>query len=151
MAEQPEPLDALDEAFHLPENIEDTRLRTLYEVLVHRMRTEAKGLPMTTVQQLLIERIAYNYVVMRDRENGHHGGFQSSTSAKDFNTFWLSMTQEFNRMLTKQETMSGNERKTLLKDIQQTIFATINKSVQDPKTRSHLLVNFAAAFDDIKI
>lgn len=145
----PQPLDALDDAFHLPDSIEDPRLRRLYEVLVFRMRTEARDLPMNTVQQLLIERIAFCYVMMRDREN--NGGFQSPASIKDFNAFWLSMTQEFNRMLGKAETLSGNERKNLLREVQRLILATVNGSVQDPKTRSNLLRNMAAAFENVKI
>jgi hypothetical protein len=48
----------LDPAFVLPENIADDRLRGLYEVIVQRLRHEARDLPMNTVQQLLIERIA---------------------------------------------------------------------------------------------
>lgn len=144
-------LTALDDAFHLPENIEDERLRGLYEVLVARMRSEASELPMNTVQQLLIERIAYNYIVLRDRENGAMGGFATANAQKDFNTFWLSMTQEFNRMLCKSETMSGSERKALLREVQQLILQTVNSSVNDPKTRSNLLVSMAAAFENVKI
>lgn len=144
-------LDALDGAFHLPENVEDERLRTLYEVLVHRMRAEAKDLPMNTVQQLLIERIAYNYIVMRQREADLENGFSTATAQKDFNTFWLSMTQEFNKMLVKAESMAGNERKQLLKEVQQLILQTVNSSVHDPKTRSALLVNMASAFENVKI
>lgn len=149
MANEPEDLSALDDAFHLPENIEDPRLRGLYEVLVARMRREAIDLPMNTVQQLLIERIAYNYIVLRDFEAG--GRFSTANAQKDFNTFWLSMTQEFNRMLTKAEAMTGSERKALLKQIQQLILTTVDKSVSDPKTRSNLLVNMAAAFEHVKI
>jgi hypothetical protein len=149
MAADQDPLDAIDDAFHLPESIADERLRRLYEVLVFRMRAEARDLPMNTVQQLLIERIASNYVYMRDKEN--NGQFQSPASQKDFNTFWLSMTAEFNRMLTKSETLNNNERKTLLREIQRTILTTVNGSVQDPKTRSNLLRNMAAAFENVKI
>lgn len=144
-------LDDLDAAFTLPASLEDTQLRALYEVLVHRMRKEAENLPMNTVQQLLIERIAYNYIVMRSRENGEFGGFTNANAQKDFNTFWLSMTQEFNRMLGKAEMMGGNERKTLLREIQQHILHTINSSVDNPKTRSDLLVNLAAALENVKI
>lgn len=144
-------LEDLDSAFELPENIEDEKLRTLYEVLVYRMRREAKNLPMNTVQQLLIERIAFNYIVMRLRERGELGGFATANASKDFNTFWLSMTQEFNRLLTKADTMGGNERKELLREIQQLILQTVNASVNDPKTRSDLLVNMASAFENVKI
>jgi hypothetical protein len=61
------------------------------------------------------------------------------------------MTQEFNRMLLKSETMNGSERKALLREVQQTILNTVNASVNDPKTRSSLLVNMAAAFENVKI
>src|SRR3954464_2741326 len=146
MASNPtDDLAALDDAFHLPENVTDQALRNLYEVLVARMRREASDLPMNTVQQLLIERIAYNYVIMREREAGEHGGFGTANAQKDFNTFWLSMTQEFNRMLTKAELLSGNERKVLLKQVQEVIVSTVGKSVTDPKTRSKLLTNMATA------
>jgi hypothetical protein len=144
-------LDDLDAAFTLPEIVDDPKLRGLYEVLVHRMRKEAEPLPMNTVQQLLIERIAYNYIVMRCRENGELGGFTTAAVQKDFNTFWLSMTQEFNKMLGKTETLNGNERKALLREVQQLILSTVNASVNDPKTRSDLLVNMAAAFENVKI
>jgi hypothetical protein len=145
------PLESLDNAFELPDFIEDDKLRQLYEVLVHRMRREAKSLPMNTVQLLLIERIAFNYIVMRMRERGELGGFGSSNVQKDFNAFWLSMTQEFNRMLGKSEGLGGNERRELLGEIQQLILQTVNASVNDPKTRSDLLVNMAAAFENVKI
>lgn len=144
-------LDDLDAAFTLPEVVEDEKLRGLYEVLVHRMRNEAKDLPMNTVQQLLIERIAFNYIVLRSKENGALGGFTSANVQKEFNAFWLSMTQEFNRMLVKAESLSGSERKTLLREVQQLILQTVNASVNDPKTRSDLLVNMAAAFEAVKI
>lgn len=144
-------LSALDGAFYLPEHVDDANLRALYEVLVARMRKEAADLPMNTVQQLLIERIAYNYIVLRVKERGGDGGFNTTAVQKDFNTFWLSMTQEFNRMLTKSENMNGSERKALLREIQQLILQTVNSSVTDPRTRSNLLTSMAAAFENVKI
>ncbi len=144
-------LDDLDAAFELPDIVDDPKLRGLYEVLVHRMRTEAKHLPMNTIQQLLIERIAYNYIVLRSKERGELGGFNSASIQKDFNTFWLSMTQEFNRMLGKTEPMNSGEKKALLREIQQLIVSTVSQTVVDAKTRSDLLVNLATAFESNKI
>lgn len=141
---------ALDGAF-TSDHIEDLAMKDLYEVLVARMRKEAQDLPMNTVQQLLIERIAYNYIVMRSKERGDQGGFTTTAAQKDFNTFWLSMTQEFNRMLTKSESMNGSERKALLREVQQLILNTVNASVNDPRTRSNLLTSMAAAFENVKI
>lgn len=151
MAGRPKDLDALDDAYELPDTFDDPKLRQLYEVLIARMRKEAEDLPMNTVQQLLIERIAFNYIVLRAREKGDMGGFGTAAGQKEFNVFWLSMTQEFNRMLTKTETMSGTDRKQLLRAVQGLILNTVNASVNDPKTRSDLLSNMAAAFENVKI
>jgi hypothetical protein len=140
-------LEDLDVAFELPDVIGDEKLRQLYEVLVHRMREEAKHLPMNTVQQLLIERIAYNYIVLRARERGDLGGFAHATVQKDFNTFWLSMTQEFNRLLGKGEPMSNLQRKAMLNEVRQIIITTLSSTVQDPRLRSDLVERMATAFE----
>lgn len=145
----PGDLESLDAAFELPDVIEDEKLRALYEVLIHRMRNEARHLPMNTVQQLLIERIAYNYIVLRSKERGELGGFSHSGVQKDFNTFWLTMTAEFNRMLGKE--IGGTDRKALLKDIQKIIVDTVATGVQDPKVRGDLLEKLAAAFESAGI
>ncbi len=145
--DQRDDLRDLDAAFELPDVITDPKLRGLYEVLVARLRDEARHLPMNTVQQLLIERIAYNYIVLRSKERGELGGFQQSSAQKDYNSFWLSMTAEFNRLLGKTEApMAGNERKALLKDVQKLIIETIS-TVADPRVRSDLLERMATAFD----
>ncbi len=140
-------LDSLDVAFELSELIVDPKLRGLYEVLIARMRDEAKHLPMNTVQQLLIERIAYNYIVLRYKERGELGGFNNTNVQQDLNTFWLSMTQEFNRMLGKApEGMTNSERKTIMREIQQVIVETVSETV-DLKTRGLLLERMAANFE----
>jgi len=141
----PRALEDLDAAFEAPD-VADPKLAALYEVLVARMRDEARHLPMNTVQQLLIERIAYNYIVLRCKERGELGGFAQSSVQKDFNIFWLSMTQEFNRMLGKAEPLAGAERKALLKDMQQLIVSAV-AVVPDPHTRAALLERMAAAFE----
>lgn len=138
-------LDDLDPAFELPEAVTDARLRSLYEVLVHRMREEARTLPMNTVQQLLIERIATNYIILRAREAGDMGGFSNASSQKEFNSFWLAMTQEFNRLLCKVEPVSGADRKALMREMQQIITQTVS-TVADPRVRAELLNKLAAAF-----
>ncbi len=139
-------LDDLDPAFVLPESVTDVGLRGLYEVIVHRLRAEASHLPMLTLQNLLIERIAYNYIVLRARERNELGGFTSASVQKDYNVFWLQMCSEMNRMLGKPEPMSGVERKTLLKDMQQIIVSTL-ATVPDPMVRNDLLERMASAFE----
>lgn len=144
------PLEDLDAAFELPEHITDTRLRNLYEVLVHRMRKEAKHLPMNTVQQLLIERIAYNYIVLRSKERGELGGFNNSNVQKDYNSFWLTMTAEFNRMLGKTEPLVGADRKAMFKEVQGIIMACLS-AVSNPAERAAAMQKMATAFENAGI
>lgn len=142
-----EGLRSLDAAFELPDVVTDPKLRQLYEILVARMRDEAKHLPMTTIQQLLIERIAFNYIVLRAKERGELGGFSHANIQKDYNTFWLQMTAEFNKLLGKSgEPLSGLEKKALFKEMQQLIVKTIAETVQDPRARQAVLTNLADAF-----
>lgn len=93
------PLDGLAAAFRLPPEIaENETYAALHTEIVDRLRREAAGLPMKTVQNLLIERIAYFYVAMKMREDTGEGSLREQ---KELLTFWLSMTQEFNRLLEK--------------------------------------------------
>lgn len=97
-----EPIPIPDHAYTLPAFVDDAQLRDLYEVIVARMRREAEGLRMTTVQELLIERIAYNYIICRWRENrglGEVAGFEHTNAAKSYQQFWLDMTRVFHQML----------------------------------------------------
>ncbi len=143
-------LEDLDAAFTLPDSVDDPTLRQLYEVLVARMRAEARHLPMNTVQQLLIERIAFNYIVLRAKEGGQLGGFAHASIQKDYNTFWLSMTSEFNRLLGKVEPLSNADKKGFLREIQAIIVKTLD-TVDDPKVRSGLFEKLAAAFQEAGI
>jgi hypothetical protein len=137
-------LDSLDIAFKLPEAITDPDLRTLYEIIVVRMRREAEHLPMNTVQQLLIERIAYNYIILRDNENNNT--FAHTTAQKDFNSFWLNMTKEFNLAL---RTTDVDFREALLAQVADVIESTLSEV--DSDTAKDLREKMASAFKDIEL
>jgi hypothetical protein len=62
------PADVMDVAFTVPAHIAGTKWEPVYNEMLDRMRREASGLTMNTVQILLIERIARFYVDMRLRE-----------------------------------------------------------------------------------
>jgi hypothetical protein len=141
-----EPLDSLDLAFTLPDNITDENLRKLYEILVVRMRRESAHLPMNTVQQLLIERIAYNYIVMRYKEaavSPENGGFQHATQQKEYNTFWLSMTQEFNKQL---KTVDVDFRAQVMKAMAVAV-ADVLREIEDPILQSRLRMKIADSLE----
>lgn len=129
----------LDSIFVLPDNIDDPELRMAYEIIVARMRKEAAHCAVSTVQQLLIERIAYNYIVLRWNEA--RDSFAHTTAQKEFNSFWLSMTQEFNRTLrvTDQEYKSA-----LLSQIAEVISETM--AVEDPDVVDRIMPRFVDAF-----
>lgn len=98
------PEEELDGIFTLPDSVDEAH-RDMYEVIVTRLRRESVGLPLNTIQLLLLERIARNYIVLRIKEDAGNGegGFAHATAQKEFNTFWLSMTVEFNRLLRANE------------------------------------------------
>lgn len=94
------PLDALDDAFALPEPYaDDERIVRWHTEIVTRLRREAAGIPMTTAQTMLMERIAFFYVVMRYKEF-NEGGI-SPRELKDNNSAFLSMLDSFNKLLEK--------------------------------------------------
>lgn len=122
--------DALDKAFKLPDHIVDEypQLGPIHDEIVLRLKDEARGMPMNTVQTLLLERIAYNYVFLKYRElKGDIGG----KDQKDFNSFWLSMTQEFNRLLGVNEA----ERRDKMMDDVVEVFNEAVALIQDKQVR----------------
>lgn len=143
LPQPPEELDdSLDLAYTLPDNITDFRLRRLYKILIDRMRRESAHLPMNTVQQLLIERIAYNYIVMRFKEAANtieEGAFAHATQQKEYNTFWLSMTQEFNKQIRSTDA----ETKSQLMRVMVEVVANVLREIDDPQLQSRLRLKIA--------
>lgn len=122
--------DRLNQAFSLPEHLteEFPALSGIHDEIVARMKAEAHGMPMNTVQTLLLERIAYNYVFLKYRELR---GEVSGREQKDFNSFWLSMTQEFNRLLSVNE---AERREQLMEDVV-SVFQEAIALIQDKDVR----------------
>lgn len=126
-----------DEFFTLPDFIsetEDADLRTMYFVLVDRLKKDAESSELSTIQWLLLERIAFNYVVIRWRERkmGTTQGFEHTKYHKDFNTYWLAMTQEWRRIL---EGSSTDERISLMGQVGQALsqaFVGLHPDVSGP-------------------
>lgn len=135
-----EGLRSLDRAFDLPEEVcPDPKLRELYEVLVARMRDEGKNLVLSTVNLLLIERIAFNYIVLRMKEQhavGSKEGFASASVQKDYNTFWLAMTREFNAMVSR---ANKTDRTAIFGELQD-IILKVSKVIEDKNVRDAFLI-----------
>jgi hypothetical protein len=116
------------------------RLRTTYEFVVDRLRREA-GKSLTTLELLLLERIAFNYVSMRGKEAaaGTERGFAHATAQKDYNTFWLALVQEFN----KQTRQSDAEFREALVSQVGVIVKDLIATVEDPDLRQRLRAGMA--------
>lgn len=119
----------------------------MHAVLLKRLQDESIGVGLTTIQQLLLERIAFNYVIVRWRETtmGSDTGFENAKHHKDFNTYWLSMTQEWHRVL--QSKTSDHVRHALLEAVGSAMskaFEGLHEDVALP-----LKERFASAFADM--
>lgn len=137
-------LDSLDAAFTLPPELtEDVRLHRLYEVIVSRMRRESEGVPMNTIQTLLMERIALNYIVMKAREQGLLNPL-SAAAQKDHQTWWLAMTAQFNKQLNKATELEVKEK--ILREVTNVIVNVLSK-VEDPNLKKQLKADLMAGFE----
>lgn len=136
------PDDELARAYRLPDVIAaDPELLALYQTLVSRLRAEALGLPLTTAQYLLIERIATKYVIIRYREQN---GWLGVNAEKDTNQQWLDLLKEWNRVLaSSQEQM----RAALLEQVTKIALDAVGfiKDTEDRQNvRRHFQEQFAA-------
>jgi hypothetical protein len=124
--------DDLARAFVLPEWLrEDVEMVALYDAIVSRLRREALGMPMSTVQQLLLERISFNYIVLKYKEE--HNDFRRVNEQKDFNTWWLSMTAEFNKLLMANQ---DKLREAMMMEVQKVVLESVKLIVNDDDRRN---------------
>lgn len=139
--------EALDNMFFLPSWITNETLMVGYEIIVSRMRREAGHVTMNTIQQLLLERIAFNYVVLRSREQAAIGsaeGFADPKVIKEFNTFWLAMTKEFNELLVKFKPSDKEAVMAMVRACVEEILATI--PAENSALRNDLIMRFVDTF-----
>ncbi len=135
--------DSLDAAFDLPERFEETpEMASLYHTVVENLRAEARGIPMNTVQTLLLERIAFNYVSLKIAERD---GDLDPSKIKDLTKFWLDMTTEFNKQLA-----AGHEklREALLLQISDMVMERL-RTVPDRDTKMQLILSMKEGFAEM--
>jgi hypothetical protein len=139
------PDHGLDAAFELPDSIQENEgMVALHGAIRERMEREASGLPMNTVQRLLLERIATFYVQTKMREKEG----VAVKELRELNSFWLSMTQEFNRLLTAQQ---DKLRDQLFLDIQTIVQEGITETIDDQKVRQELRQFLSAQFAQLDL
>lgn len=110
----------------------------MYEVLVARMRRDlvtSLARQPTTLQTLVCERTAFNYVMLKQKESlavGAVGGFRHMTEVKEFNAFWMGLAEQLNKMM-----QAGNSeyRDNLLRSVGSVLASVIAELVPDPAAR----------------
>jgi hypothetical protein len=117
--------------------VEQDQWESVYDGLIETMKREASGTPMTTVQNLLIERIAYTYVDMRRKE-----ATMTMRDRKEYTALWVSMTTEFNKLLKTTEDQRLEDFKISTIDI----FMSELDSIPDPDIRQRLLLSVKEKF-----
>ena len=121
--------------FRLPDYLqEDAGLVTLYHDAIKALQAESRGLPMHTVQEFLLERIATKYVIMKYRERTYT--WAGVNSEKDFGAQWLDLVKEWNRVLS-----SGQDklRDAVLADAERITLEGL-QLIEDDETRKKLLL-----------
>lgn len=133
-------LSSLDYAFELSDDIQDQKLRILYESIVHRMRTEAAHLPMNTMQQLTIERIARYYILLLSWERSEKFNMREDTR---YNEHWMKMAAHFNSMLMR--ATPAAQRDAFLERIALVISGVL-KTIDDEEVKFEVFQKFMFAF-----
>lgn len=136
-------LDAATEAFsesifEVPAYIAGTPYGVLYNSIIDRLRIEAAGLPMNTVQVMMIDRIATTFVFLRQAEAAP--GSIPAVKQSELNKSLIAMFKDFNSMLV----ISGDKyRENLIQKVGKAVLsglklirdsedrAAVTKSVQD--------------------
>ena len=142
------PLDNADELsviFRLPADVveNEPELAELHLEWIDRLRSESRGIPMHTVQEFILERIATKYVMLRYREL--HGGWVGVNSEKDAHSQWLDLVKEWNKVLA-----AGHEqlRDAVLQQAEQ-ISREALELIEDDETRRTLRRHFKERFASI--
>lgn len=133
-------LSSLDYAFELSDEITDPKLRMLYESIIHRMRTEAAHLPMNTMQQLVIERIARYYISLLAWERSPKFNMREDTR---YTEYWMKMAAQFNSMLMR--ATPAAQRDAFLERIA-LVIAGVLKTVEDEDVKLEIFQKFMFAF-----
>ena len=114
-------------------------LGELFDRMVEQLQAEAFGIPMHTMQTMLIERIALTYVLIRFRDIH---GWTGTNTEKDTNARWMDMVKEWNRLLA-----GGNEqlRAQLLEQMEKIAKDALNL-IPDKESRQRVRDHFQEQF-----
>lgn len=136
----PDTFDDGQGIFRLPSEVEgDERLTAVYQEVVNQLREEAADIPMTTVQNLLIERIASLFVIIKVHDEN---GTWLPRQQREYNALWLSMSAEFNKLLLASQEV---RYAATMDKIRTAVIAAANR-LPEPEMRSKMREFLAEEF-----
>lgn len=122
--------DFLESAFELGDDSVPVKYTMLHTAIMQKMLEEAKNVPMTTANYILIERIATNYIIIKMRESQGFENLNPLAQDKQ-NVYLLSVLAQFQKMLAKATAQEDREA-TLreVRDIVKRVLSTTQSSAK---------------------
>lgn len=119
---------------YLPSELQEApEWKAIRNEVIVSLKKESEGLPMTTAQQMMLERLATFYVLLRKRET-EPGSKLSFAEIRQNQDQWLKMATEFNKQLVVGE---DKRRHAMLESIQKIIINAITL-IDDERTRENV-------------
>ena len=120
--------DFIETAFELGDENVPMKYTMLHTAIMQKMLEEAKNVPMTTANYILIERIATNYIIIKMREASGFENLNPIAQDKQ-NTYLLSVLAQFQKMLAK--ATAQEDREATLREVRD-IITKVFKSSNSP-------------------
>lgn len=141
MTSKPEDIEGIDE---LPYALQQNpRWAAERNRILRSLEKDAEGLPMTTSQRLLMERMSTSYAVTRMSE-ASADYTPSIAERRALDDQWLKMTSEFNKQLTVGE----DKRRSAMIDTILTIIKDAVSMIEDTRIREDLRKRLEIGFSD---
>lgn len=141
-----------DDFWALPEDAVSEAKRQIYNTLVERMRDEFAEMPgYGVLEQMLIERVCYLYIHIKDKESstiGTEGGFAHDRAYKETLQLWQSMAGDVRK--AKTVVVDADQiRDVILQHVNETMQSVLDSF--HPDVAAGLRVKFAEAFENANL
>jgi len=117
--------DFLETAFELGDDNIPMKYSMLHTAIMTKMLEEARNVPMTTANYILIERIATNYIIIKMRESAGFENLNPIAQDKQ-NVYLLSVLAQFQKMLAK--ATAAEDRETTLREVRDIVKRVLNST-----------------------
>lgn len=132
-------------AYRLPDDI-PVDMRALHKEIITRLRNESRAVSVGTNIQILIERMAWFYIWMKNAELHPEGDPLTAKELMELNKFWLAMHSEYNKLITSAESKS---RIALLQSVQDILRSSLALLDEQPEKKLQLQESWRAQFEEL--